>query len=89
MPTYIDVTPTWSALLPAMLAVIRNPDAPVEAVQNIEAQMARMAQAADLWNQHVREGQEPEEETLTQPIDTDPDTADLPEFTDSYEQHTD
>lgn len=53
----IDVTPTWKALVPAMLAVIENhEDTPSgwAAHGNIFAEFMRMADAADRWNAYVR-----------------------------------
>lgn len=47
----IDVTPTWRAMLPALLALVDNPSTHREAVE----ELGRMAEAADKWNTHVRE----------------------------------
>ena len=47
----IDVTPTWRAMLPALLALVDNPSTHREAVE----ELCRMAEAADKWNTHVRE----------------------------------
>jgi len=50
----IDLTPTWSALLPAFLAVLESgTDAGKELVI---AELARMARAADQFNELVKEG---------------------------------
>mgnify|MGYP001224694035 FL=1 len=43
----IDITPTWEALIPAMIAVLRNPKAPKEAVQGITEELTRLAKIAD------------------------------------------
>ena len=42
----IDITPTWEALLPAMLAVLQS--GTYEAKQDIRAELRRMAKAADM-----------------------------------------
>ena len=52
-----DMTPTWAALLPAMLAVLDNPDESFDvmnAMMNIRHELSRMARAADLWNKHTK-----------------------------------
>jgi len=52
-----DMTPTWAALLPAMLAVLDNPDESFDvmnAKMNIRHELSRMARAADLWNKHTK-----------------------------------
>lgn len=54
---FIDVTPTWSALLPGMVAVLQNPKDTTEvrkAQEGIYQELRRMAQAADSWNEHVK-----------------------------------
>ena len=45
--TTIDITPTWSDLLPAMLAVVSNPKASKEARTTMYDELAKMARAAD------------------------------------------
>ena len=42
----IDITPTWEALLPAMLAVLQS--GTYEAKQEIRAELRKMAKAADM-----------------------------------------
>jgi hypothetical protein len=42
----IDMTPTWSGLLPALLAVIQNAET-VEGRKAAEAELMRMARIAD------------------------------------------
>jgi hypothetical protein len=46
----IDITPTWSALLPTMLEVLKNPNAPLEAKQEITNELQRLAKFADNLN---------------------------------------
>jgi hypothetical protein len=48
---YIDMTPTWESLLPAMLMLIEQ-GKPAKAIADIKAELKRMAQAADKWNAH-------------------------------------
>ena len=43
----IDITPKWEPLIPAMVAVLRNPKAPKEAVQAITEELTRLAKIAD------------------------------------------
>ena len=43
----IDITPTWEALIPAMVAVLQNPKASKEAVQGITEERTRLAKFAD------------------------------------------
>tara|TARA_R100000808_G_scaffold1019_4_gene4865 strand:- start:1769 stop:1921 length:153 start_codon:yes stop_codon:yes gene_type:complete len=43
----IDVTPTWEGLMPAMVAILRNPKSPKEAVQGIIEELTRLAKIAD------------------------------------------
>ena len=56
-----DMTPTWAALLPAMLAVLDNPDESFDvmnAKMNIRHELRRMARAADLWNAKAKDDNE-------------------------------
>ena len=48
----IDLTPTWSAVLPAWLAVAEQGYRThnLELISNFVAEMRRMAEAADRWN---------------------------------------
>ena len=43
----IDLTPTWSGILPALLAVIQNGS--VEGVKLAEVELRQMARLADLY----------------------------------------
>ena len=43
----IDVTPTWAGLMPAMIQVLRNPNANKESVQGITEELIRLAKIAD------------------------------------------
>lgn len=46
----IDATPTWSGLLPLLLAAVADGNA--EGQRAAKEELARMAQAADRWNEH-------------------------------------
>jgi hypothetical protein len=48
MTTYIDLTPTWEQILPALLAILENGSAEGKKIARDE--LRRMAQAADQWN---------------------------------------
>lgn len=43
----IDITPTWEALIPAMVQVLRNPKANKESVQGITEELTRLAKIVD------------------------------------------
>jgi hypothetical protein len=45
----VDLTPTWSDVLPAILAVIQNPDAPQESRTMMFEELGRMAKVADRY----------------------------------------
>jgi hypothetical protein len=49
----IDVTPTWTAILPILLEFLKTPQNRESAVQELR----RMADAADKWNEHVKAGE--------------------------------
>jgi hypothetical protein len=46
MKEYIDVTPTWEALVPLFVEIIRNGE--FQARMNAEEELYRMARAADV-----------------------------------------
>lgn len=57
---YIDLTPTWSAILPTWLMMYRQAITgdctnPSLIRANAEAEFKRMAEAADKWNAHCKE----------------------------------
>ena len=43
----IDITPTWEAILPAMLEVLKNPKAPIQSKKDIQEELLRLARFAD------------------------------------------
>lgn len=52
-PKTIDLTPTWSAILPAFLAVLEN--GTEKGKEAAREELKRMAQAADQFNELVKE----------------------------------
>lgn len=52
----IDITPTWSALVPIFIGVLQNPDAPVSAWKEVEANLTGMAALADKYVDLVKRG---------------------------------
>ena len=46
----IDITPTWEALMPAMVQVLRNPKANKQSVQGITEELIRLAKIVDSKN---------------------------------------
>lgn len=46
----VDLTPTWSELVPLLAAMIQTPETRVTALE----EMRRMAEAADRWNEHAK-----------------------------------
>ena len=54
----VDLTPTWSDILPPMLAVLDNKDAPASSHEFIRSELERMAALADKWVAHIKEGHE-------------------------------
>lgn len=60
----IDCTPTWEALLPAMLTILRQSYQQLgragsrtkadESITTLTAELKRMAAAADKWNEHCK-----------------------------------
>lgn len=49
----IDITPTWAALLPALLNIIRYGET-VEAIKLAEGELLRMAKALDAQNARIK-----------------------------------
>lgn len=50
----IDLTPSWSALVPAMCAVLENPKADKESKEFIRGEFARMAEFCDQVNKESK-----------------------------------
>jgi hypothetical protein len=51
---YIDMTPTWSEILPTYLLILR--DATEEGKKAAVEELTRMAKIADLYNDAVKKG---------------------------------
>ena len=47
----IDITPTWSALIPTMVEVLKNPKASSEAKKMISDELVRLAKIVDAYNE--------------------------------------
>ena len=47
----IDITPTWEALIPVMVQVLRNPKANSESVRGITEELTRLAKVVDAYNE--------------------------------------
>ena len=56
MATYIDMTPTWAAVLPMYLACIEQGSA--EGVKAAKEELTRMAKLADKYNELAKENKE-------------------------------
>ena len=52
--TTIDLTPTWSALVPMLSLVLQQTDSETTR-HEITLEFAKMARAADRWNAHCKE----------------------------------
>jgi hypothetical protein len=46
----IDITPTWEALIPVMVEVLRNPKANADSVRGIRDELIRLAKFVDSKN---------------------------------------
>ena len=51
----IDITPTWEALIPAMVQVLRNPKANSESVRGITEELTRLAKIVDTQNEDAKQ----------------------------------
>lgn len=50
----IDITPTWEALIPAMVQVLRNPKANSESIKGITEELTRLAKIVDTQNKEAK-----------------------------------
>jgi hypothetical protein len=50
MEKTIDITPTWSALLPLAIEALKNPKLPTEEKQEITRELQRLANFVDNLN---------------------------------------
>ena len=55
MTKTIDITPTWSALIPIMVEVLKNPKANNSAKQEVVVELKRLAKIVDDQNKKLRE----------------------------------
>ena len=53
-PQFIDMTPTWEVMLPAMVGVLENLEAKSESRKVIMEELTRMAQIADKFVAHQK-----------------------------------
>ena len=51
----IDITPTWSALIPIMVEVLKSPKANNTAKQEVVVELKRLAKIVDDQNAKIRE----------------------------------
>lgn len=51
---HVDITPTWSGILPLMLDIVSNPKADRQAREVMLKEFRSMARAADLYNEHAK-----------------------------------
>ena len=50
----IDITPTWEALITAMVQVLRNPKANSESIKGITEELTRLAKIVDTQNKEAK-----------------------------------
>ena len=51
----IDLTPTWSSLIPTMVEVLKNPKASSGAKKMITEELLRLAQVVDDQNERAKQ----------------------------------
>tara|TARA_A200000159_G_scaffold64484_1_gene59664 strand:- start:587 stop:760 length:174 start_codon:yes stop_codon:yes gene_type:complete len=54
MTKTIDITPTWSALVPIMIEVLKNPRANNTAKQEVTVELMRLAKIVDDQNKKAK-----------------------------------
>lgn len=55
MQETIDITPTWSSLVPIMVEVLKNPKANNTAKAEVTQELLRLAKIVDDQNQKVKQ----------------------------------
>jgi hypothetical protein len=55
MTKTIDITPTWSAIMPVMVDVLKSPKANNTAKQEVTAELMRLARIVDSQNKRTKE----------------------------------
>lgn len=66
-----DIQPSWKDILPVLMGVAQNPDAPVSAHRQVQANLTLMAELADRYIMLVQNGSG--DLTGLTPVLTDPD----------------
>lgn len=46
---FMDLTPTWEGILPAMLTLLKQDSTPFETVKHVESELLKMAKIADKY----------------------------------------
>ena len=54
MQETIDITPTWSTLVPIMIEVLKNPKASNSAKQEVVVELKRLAKIVDDQNERIK-----------------------------------
>ena len=54
MQDTIDITPTWSALVPIMIEVLKNPRANNAAKAEVTQELLRLAKIVDNQNERIK-----------------------------------
>ena len=55
MQETIDVTPKWSAIVPLMIGVLKNPKADPESRKFVEVELIRLAKIADQAKERAKQ----------------------------------
>ena len=58
MQDTIDITPTWSALVPIMIEVLKNPRANNAAKAEVTQELLRLAKIVDNQNERIKNDSE-------------------------------
>ena len=58
MQDTIDITPTWSALVPIMIEVLKNPKANSTAKAEVTQELLRLAKIVDNQNERIKNDSE-------------------------------
>jgi hypothetical protein len=58
MQDTIDITPTWSALVPIMIEVLKNPRANNTAKAEVTQELLRLAKIVDNQNERIKNDSE-------------------------------
>ena len=58
MQDTIDITPTWSALVPIMIEVLKNPKANNAAKAEVTQELLRLAKIVDNQNERIKNDSE-------------------------------